>query len=91
MQRLNDRFSCEFKPFVHSEEHVSECFAEIDRIHQLRFGGAKFRAGAVARPHEEREMALAQTRSQIDGLADSHILESARALFAEYQSWSERD
>jgi hypothetical protein len=81
IQRLNQRFDCDFAPFVHTPENVEAVYAELDAIERVRSDGGEIRATHVARPSQERAAMKRALAAQFDEPGPAAKLEVANQLY----------
>jgi len=82
IERTNARFGTSFTPFVHTDENVRRCFAEIEAGNRARSGAAGVAEAAVARPSEERARTAAEARARVAALPP----ELRRSLTRRYET-----
>lgn len=85
IERVNNRFGSAFKPFLHTQDNVDECFRRIESRNAQRFGrGSRWLETGVARPSEHRRASRARIMEALDSVTLRPRLARARAFYQQF-------
>jgi hypothetical protein len=82
IERVNERFQTSFRPFLHTEENVSEVFGLIDGVYERSFHGRSSFEDAVSRPSSGREEKKRAARRELESPKHRKLLERAERVHA---------